>query len=92
MIYDEKLPIDQETYNAARDFNLDASTAALNGGEDYELLFAISQADYEKIKDNQHMTIVGHFVDKNSGSAIVDRGGTLIPLTAQGWNHFEGEE
>ena len=55
-IYDEKIPVDQETYNVARDFNLDPSTCALNGGEDYELLFSISQEDYEKIKDNQHMT------------------------------------
>jgi len=92
VVYDEKLPVDQETYNAARDFNLDASTAALNGGEDYELLFSISQTDYDKVKDNEHLTVVGHFVDKNAGSSIVDRGGTQIPLTAQGWNHFEGEE
>ncbi|MFT4600706.1 MAG: thiamine-monophosphate kinase [Arenicella sp.] len=92
VIYDEKIPVDQETYNAARDFNLDASMAALNGGEDYELLFSISQKDYDKIKDNEHMTVVGHFVDKNSGSSIVDRGGTMIPLTAQGWNHFNEEE
>lgn len=92
VIYDEKIPIDQETYNTAREFNLDASTAALNGGEDYELLFSISQSDFDKIKDNEHMKIVGHFTDKGSGCNIVDRGGTSIPLTAQGWNHFDGEE
>ena len=88
VIYDEKLPIDQETYNTARDFDLDASVPALNGGEDYELLFSIKQEDFEKIKDSEHMTVIGHYTDKNSGCHIVDRGGQLIPLSAQGWNHF----
>lgn len=92
IIYDEKIPTDQETYNVARDFNLDASVAALNGGEDYELLFTISQADYDKIKDTKHLSIVGYMTDKNSGCHIVDRGGQLIPLTAQGWNHFEADD
>ena len=88
VIYDEKLPIDQQTYDTARDFNLDPSTAALNGGEDYELLFSIKQSDYEKIKDSEHLKIVGHFTDKGSGTNLIDRGGTSIPITAQGWNHF----
>ncbi len=92
VIYDEKIPTDQETYNVARDFNLDASVAALNGGEDYELLFTISQADYDKIKDTQHLSIVGYMTDKNSGCHIVDRGGQMLPLTAQGWNHFSQED
>ncbi|MEO9534132.1 MAG: thiamine-phosphate kinase [Crocinitomicaceae bacterium] len=92
VIFDEKIPTDQETYNQAREFSIDASTAALNGGEDYELLFSISQADYEKIKDTEHLTIIGHFTDKASGYTIVDRGGTVIPLQAQGWNHFNEEE
>lgn len=94
VIYDEKLPIDQETYNTAREFNLDASVCALNGGEDYELLFSVKQEDFDKIKGSEHMTIVGHYTDKASGCSIVDRGGQSIPLTAQGWNHFteEGEE
>ena len=87
-LYDEKLPIDQETYDTAREFDLDPSTCALNGGEDYELLFSVSQENFDKIKDSKHMTIVGHFTDKNSGCNIVDRGGKSIPLTAQGWNHF----
>ena len=91
-IFDEKLPIDQQTYDVARQFNLDPSTCALNGGEDYELLFSISQTDFEKIKDSQHMTVVGHYTDKNSGTNIVDRGGVSIPLQAQGWDHFEEGE
>ena len=92
VIFDEKIPVDQETYNQAREFNIDASTAALNGGEDYELLFSISQSDYDKIKDTEHLTIVGHFTDKASGYMVVDRAGTVIPLKAQGWNHFDETE
>lgn len=92
VIYDEKLPIDQETYNTARDFNLDASVPALNGGEDYELLFSIKQEDFDKIKDSEHMTVVGHYVDANSGCSVVDRGGQSIQLSAQGWNHFNDSE
>jgi thiamine-monophosphate kinase len=89
VIYDEKIPVDQQTFDTAREFNLDASTCALNGGEDYELLFSISQEDYEKIKENEHLTVVGHYADKASGCHIVDRGGNLVPMEAQGWNHFK---
>ncbi|MEX1001554.1 MAG: thiamine-phosphate kinase [Crocinitomicaceae bacterium] len=88
-LYDEKLPIDQETHNNARDFNLDASTCALNGGEDYELLFSVSQSDFDKVNGSEHMTIIGHYTDKGSGCNIIDRGGQSIPLTAQGWSHFQ---
>jgi len=87
-IYDEKIPVDQETFNSAREFNLDPSTCALNGGEDYELLFSIKQTDYDKIKDSEHLKVIGHYSDKNSGSNIVGRDGSVIPLQAQGWNHF----
>lgn len=91
-IYDEKLPIDPVAYQTARDFDLDPSTCALNGGEDYELLFTISQEDYEKIKGSPHMTVVGHITDSASGAMIIDKGGAQLPLKAQGWNHFgEGQ-
>jgi len=88
VIYDEKIPIDQETFNVARDFNLDPSTCALNGGEDYELLFSIKQTDYDKIKDSPHMKVVGHYVDKAAGCSIIAINNSSLPLTAQGWNHF----
>lgn len=91
LIYDEKLPIDHETHRVARDFNIDPSTCALNGGEDYELLFAIHQDDYDKIKDSEHMTVIGHFTEKNGGLNIVQRDGSLVPMDAQGWNHFSEE-
>lgn len=87
-IYDEKLPIDAKTSMTALDFNLDPNTCALNGGEDYELLFTINQADFDKIKGNPHMTIIGHITDKNDGVYYVDKNGSAIELTAQGWNHF----
>lgn len=90
-VYDEKLPIDQQTYNAASDFELAPSTCALNGGEDYELLFSIAQRDVEQFADNHHFTIVGHYTDAASGCHVVDSSGRLVALEAQGWNHFQGK-
>ncbi len=89
-VYDEKVPIDAKTSVAAIDFNIDPITAALNGGEDYELLFTISQSDYDKIAGNPHLTVIGHMTDVNSGINLVDKNGSLLPLKAQGWNHFSG--
>lgn len=87
-IYDEKIPIDATTSMAALDFNLDPVTCALNGGEDYELLFTISQGDFDKIKGNPHMTVIGHISDPNDGIYFIDKNGSAIELKAQGWNHF----
>jgi thiamine-monophosphate kinase len=87
-IYDEKLPIDPTTYGTARDFNLDPTTCALNGGEDYELLFTVSQSDYEKIKGNPSLSIIGHLMDAASGYHLIDRQGGMHALTAQGWDAF----
>ena len=90
-IYDDKLPIDPATYQAARDFNLDPSTCALNGGEDYELLFTIAQTDFDKVKGNPNLTVIGHMVDKNSGYRLVDKQGGEHELRAQGWDAFLGK-
>ncbi len=87
-IYDEKIPIDAQTSMAAIDFEIDPSTCALNGGEDYELLFTIKQADFDKIKGNPHMTIIGHITDANEGLYFIDKQGSAIQLQAQGWQHF----
>lgn len=87
-IFDEKLPIDPTTYQTARDFNLDPSTCALNGGEDYELLFTIAQGDYDKIKGNPNLTVVGHMTDASSGYRLVDKQGGEHTLRAQGWDAF----
>ena len=87
-IHDEKLPIDPSTFRTARDFNLDPSTCALNGGEDYELLFTVSQSDYDKIKGNPSLTVIGHMTGKASGYALIDRQGGQHELRAQGWDAF----
>jgi len=85
-IYEEKLPIDVETFNAATEFHLDPLVCALNGGEDYELLFTIKQDDYEKIKSLKEIVVIGHITEKNAGISLVDKSGGMIPLKAQGWD------
>lgn len=87
-VYDEKVPIDAKTSMTAIDFNLDPNTCALNGGEDYELLFTIDQKDFDKIKSNPHMTVIGHITNENDGIYYVDKNGSAITLKAQGWKHF----
>ncbi len=92
MVHDQKLPIDPTTYKTARDFNLDPSTCALNGGEDYELLFTVAQADYEKVKGNPSLSVIGHMTDKASGYHLVDKHGGTHELRAQGWDAFLRKE
>jgi len=89
MIYNAKLPIDSSTSTSAIDFNLDPVTCVLNGGEDYELLFTIDQLDYDKIKGNPHMTVIGYMTDPDQGTFLVDSNDSLVQLRAQGWNHFQ---
>lgn len=88
-IYNDKLPIDSMTSTSAIDFNLDPVTCVLNGGEDYELIFTVSPNDYEKIKGNPHMSVVGYMTDHSEGIYLVDKNDSLVALKAQGWNHFE---
>lgn len=88
-IYEDKIPIDMMTYDTAREFALDPTVCALNGGEDYELLFTISQADYEKLDKSADITIIGHITDKNSGVDMISKSGKVYPLKAQGWNAFD---
>jgi thiamine-monophosphate kinase len=87
-LYDEKIPIDAKTSMTAIDFNLDPSTCALNGGEDYELLFTVKQEDFERVNSNPNMTIIGHITDEKDGIYFIDRSGSAITLKAQGWKHF----
>lgn len=87
-IYDDRIPIDAKTSIAAIEFNVDPVTTALNGGEDYELLFTIKQSDYEKVASNPNFTVIGHMTSKDSGVNLVDKNGSVVPLKAQGWNHF----
>jgi thiamine-monophosphate kinase len=85
-LYEEKLPIDHTTYNTALDFNLDPTVCALSGGEDYELLFTISQKDHDKIKEDSIISVIGHMSDVNSGHNLISKDGQQFPLTAQGWD------
>lgn len=87
-LYLEKLPIDYRTSKVYEEFKILADTGALNGGEDYELLFTISQKDYDKIKDEANIHIIGHITDKSLGCNLVTPQNTTIALKAQGWNHY----
>lgn len=85
-LHEDKIPIDPTTYSVARDFDLDPTMCALSGGEDYELLFTISQDDYEKIKNNPNLTPIGYMMDAASGCQLIDKQGGMHPLIAQGWD------
>ncbi|HRG57357.1 MAG TPA: thiamine-phosphate kinase [Bacteroidia bacterium] len=91
-IYEEKIPIDPTTYNTAREFNLDPTVCALNGGEDYELLFTIDLKDYDKIKGNPNFTVIGHITEEAQGCNLITKSGAVYPLTAQGWNALQDVE
>jgi len=86
VVYEDKIPIDYQTAATAEEFNMNLTTVALNGGEDYELLFTISIADYEKIKDIEDIHIIGHIAAKENGCHLLTRDNQQIAFKAQGWN------
>jgi thiamine-monophosphate kinase len=88
-VYEEKIPCDPTVMTIAEEFNLNGVTCALNGGEDYELLFTIAQQDYDKIKANPNMTVIGYMVDKSSGTNLVSHDAKVFPLAAQGWTAYD---
>ncbi len=88
-LYEEKIPLDPMTYETARGFNLDPTVCALSGGEDYELLFTIKQADYEKIKLQMDISIIGHITEPSAGCNLITKSGIVHELKAQGWNAFK---
>ena len=88
-IFEDKVPIDHDTYETAIEFNLDPITCALNGGEDYELLFTISPTDHEKVKNHPDIHFIGHMHPNANQNVMVTKQQTLMPVTAQGWNHFK---
>jgi thiamine-monophosphate kinase len=90
-LYEDKIPIDATTYNMAREFELDPTVCALSGGEDYELLFTIKQDDFEKVKGSMLVSIIGHMTDADEGAVLIDKSGGVHPLSAQGWNSFQGD-
>lgn len=87
-IYDDKIPIDTTAYETAIEFKLDPLTCALNGGEDYELMFTIKQEDQEKIKNHPDIHFIGYAHDRKDENVLVTRQGNIVPLRAQGWDHF----
>lgn len=91
-IYEEKIPVSPEVINAAKEFGMDHTMCALSGGEDYELLFTIRQSDFDKIKGNPHLTVIGHVTDASQGCRMIAKGGSVIALTAQGWDAFLASE
>jgi thiamine-monophosphate kinase len=88
VLYEEKIPVHPDTKEFAYKLEIDPTACALSGGEDYELLFTISQADYEKIKDTDGISVIGYITDEKDGATIITRGGNKHELTAQGWNAF----
>ncbi len=89
MIYEDKLPIHEATRNAAYKFGLDPTVCALNGGEDYELLFTMKQSDYDKITLNEEIAVIGFMDDPEKGCKFYTKGGNTFDVTAQGWNAFK---
>ena len=85
-LYEDKIPLDPQVISTCEEFNLDSTTIALSGGEDYELLFTIAQADYDKIKGNPNFSVIGYITDKSEGVDLVTRAGQFIPIIAKGWN------
>ncbi len=89
VIYEEKLPVSEESRKAAYKFEIDPTACALSGGEDYELLFTIKQEDYEKITLNEKISIIGYVTEAGEGAKIKTKGGNTYNITAQGWNAFK---
>lgn len=87
-IYEDKLPIDKQTFDTAVELNLDPITCMLNGGEDYELLFTIDQKDFSKLEKHPDIHFIGHITKPAEGKYLVTKSGTAVQIKAQGWKHF----
>ncbi|MBX7051059.1 MAG: thiamine-phosphate kinase [Flavobacteriales bacterium] len=88
-LYEEKIPMSPRTAETADEFNIIRTTCALNGGEDYELLFTIRQSDFDKIKGNPNLTVIGHATHSASGCRLITLNGEPIVLRAQGWDSMK---
>ncbi len=87
-IYEEKIPLNDATKAAAFKFGLDPTVCALNGGEDYELIFTMKQVDYDKITMQEEISVIGYMCDRGEGAKLITKGNNLFDITAQGWNAF----
>ncbi|MDY2586112.1 thiamine-phosphate kinase [Winogradskyella aquimaris] len=90
-LYENKIPLDPQVISTCEEFNVDSTTVALNGGEDYELLMTISQKDYPKIKGNPNLTVIGYMTEEAQGMHLVTRGEQKIPIIAKGWNALNNQ-
>jgi len=88
VLYEDKLPINEATRNAAYKFELDPTACALSGGEDYELIFTASQKDYDKLVLNEQISVIGYMTEPGKGKKIITKGGSEFDIIAQGWNAF----
>lgn len=91
-LYEDKIPIDPQTVTVAETFNMHPITCALNGGEDYELLFTVSQSDFEKINGQGEFYIIGHMTETGSPKNLITTSGEAIPITAQGWDGIKMDD
>jgi len=90
-LYENKIPIDQTTWDSARAFNMDPTTYALNGGDDYELLFTIKAGDYDKVKNLSEITVIGHITEESAGVNLITKNNVSAPIEAQGWDGMKGK-
>ena len=88
-LYEEKIPIAEDSRNAEFKFGLDPTACALSGGEDYELVFTLKQEDYDKVTMNEDISVIGYMADIEEGCKLISKGGNLFDITAQGWNAFQ---
>lgn len=91
-VYEDKFPIDVVSVTAAEELNIEPTIAVLSGGEDYELLFTIDQADFDKVKKIDGITVIGHITDKSEGEYMISQSGTAIELNAQGWDAMKKKD
>jgi thiamine-monophosphate kinase len=92
VVHEDKLPIHQETKELALEFNVGPTMCALNGGEDYELLFTIRQEDFEKITLSEQISVIGYMTDPEEKPVLITKSNNRHPLVAQGWNAFLPEK
>jgi len=86
VLYEDKIPVEEETRLAAFKFEIDPTACALSGGEDYELVFTVPQIDFDKIKANPQISIIGYMTEPEQGAKIITKGGSTHAISAQGWN------
>ena len=91
-IYEEKIPIDYQTAVMAEEMNMNLVMTAMNGGEDYELLFTVPLTDHDKVEKLKGISVIGYVTKPELGAAMMTRDGNEIPITAQGWNSLAAKE